>query len=112
MFLAIVIIAMALLPYSANYASVFREYKNIRFYSAPLLPIYSVSKYFGKNHTNPILPSEQMENVAGDARIVHKEKGKQELIILTVGEAALINMSDHGESLGEGGAYPHAQNKK
>ncbi|OCH73448.1 phosphoethanolamine transferase [Vibrio breoganii] len=84
--LAIVMIAAALVPYSANYASFFREYKSVRFYSAPLFPLYSVGKYFGKSNVSPLKPESEMINVAPDAKIEHSDPNKHDLIVLIVGE--------------------------
>ncbi|GAD80811.1 phosphoethanolamine transferase [Vibrio ezurae] len=84
--LAIVVIMLALLAYSANYASFFREYKSVRYYSAPLFPIYSVGKYFKGNHSDLLKPAAEMENVSPDAKIVHTTKDAHQLIVLIVGE--------------------------
>ncbi|CAM3064975.1 phosphoethanolamine transferase [Vibrio rarus] len=84
--LALFIIVLALLPFSANYASFFREYKSVRFYSAPLFPIYSFSKFFKTAHKDLLKPAEQMINVVPDAKIEHKNSNKHSLIVLIVGE--------------------------
>ncbi|MPW36143.1 phosphoethanolamine transferase [Vibrio sp. B1Z05] len=84
--LSVVIILLTLLAYSANYASFFREYKSVRYYSAPLFPIYSAGKYFKGDHKDLLKPADQMQNVAPDAKIVHKVKDTHELIVLIVGE--------------------------
>lgn len=82
---ALLIIAIALVPFSANYASFFREYKHVRYYSAPLFPIYSAGKYIAKANAKPHPTKDQMEVVAADAKVVHPDK-KHDLIVLIVGE--------------------------
>ncbi|OBT16353.1 hypothetical protein A9264_11995 [Vibrio sp. UCD-FRSSP16_10] len=84
--LAIFIILLSMVPFSANYASFFREYKSVRFYSAPLFPIYSAGKYFKHNHKDLLKPASEMLNLASDAKVVHANKNKHNLIILIVGE--------------------------
>lgn len=71
---------------SSQYATFFREYKPIRYYSNPLYPLVSMGKFvtqfFGDSHDGVL------HVIAQDARIVEASSDHKELIVLVVGETA------------------------
>lgn len=105
---SLIITAGAVLPFSADYASFFREYKSVRYYVAPATPIYSVFRYFHKRTSITILPLNKMEDTAPDAKIVDSKDDhddSKELVVLIIGETA---RADHFQLNG----YPRETNPK
>lgn len=80
-------IALSIAPFSAQYASFFREHKVLRYYANPVSPLYAVVTYFGKQRAvDPDLPRTALGR---DAHIPRAEGDrKRELVILVVGETA------------------------
>jgi len=80
------ILAVIVLIYSSLdfYSSFIRTKKDIRFYSNPLIPIYSSTKYIKKQLTKN---TEEYRNIAQDIYI-HKGDEYNKITILIVGETA------------------------
>ena len=83
--LSIGIMVLAIAPFSAQYASFFREHKILRYYANPVSPLFSTVRYFDKHR---ITGSDPARNPLGeDARIPAADTDR-ELVILVVGETA------------------------
>jgi lipid A ethanolaminephosphotransferase len=102
-FLSLVVLVLAILPFSKFYTSFFREHKPLRFYTNPTYFLYSTGKYFTEIVTKydlTIVP------LGVDARVVRQDidgGSSNKLVILVVGEAA---RADHFSLNG----YPRATN--
>ena len=97
---AVALIAVSLFSFSSEYATFFRQYKSLRFYSNPIYPIYSA---VGATLQSIETPHDgTMIRVAEDARIV-EDGSKPELMIVVVGETA---RADHFSLYG----YPRQTN--
>ncbi|HEU4709524.1 MAG TPA: phosphoethanolamine--lipid A transferase [Methylophilaceae bacterium] len=80
------VLAVAILPFSAHYASFIREHKTTRFYANPNYFIYSLAKYLPdqlKSVASGPLVATATDTVEEDANHPRKE-----LVILVVGETA------------------------
>lgn len=97
---AIVVIAVCLLSFGSEYATFFRQYKSLRFYSNPIYPIYSAVGATMQSIKTP--DASTMIRVADDAVIV-EDGSKPELMIFVVGETA---RADHFSLYG----YPRPTN--
>jgi len=97
---AVVLIAASLFSFSAEYATFFRQYKSIRFYSNPVYPVYSL---VGAALESIEAPHDgALIRMADDAGIV-EDGSKPELMIVVVGETA---RADHFSLYG----YPRQTN--
>lgn len=76
---------ISILPYSDQYFSFFREHKQVRYYTNPAYPLWSIGKYIEQSLALPESRSLQSLN-AEPAFIEHNDA--HELIILVVGETA------------------------
>jgi lipid A ethanolaminephosphotransferase len=78
-----VVIVLAMFAFSANYASMFREHKPLRYYANPVFLVYSIGKYVSlrvaSTQAGPVQP------LGLDARISATDTTR-ELIILVIGE--------------------------
>ncbi len=83
--LMLLVIVVAIAPFTAGYASFIREHKITRFYANPTYTTYSVIKYLTQQVklANPIV----LKHIATDAVKVGKTS-RTELMILVVGETA------------------------
>jgi lipid A ethanolaminephosphotransferase len=82
---AVLLMLVAIAPFTADYTSFFREHKILRYYANPATPLYSAVRYLGEL-------GESTRNTARavlglDAHIPAADHSR-ELIILVVGEAA------------------------
>lgn len=76
----------AAIPFSAQYASFFREHKSVRYYANPTYPTYSAFKYLKENwFADAQVNTDKIEETALDARLIETQD-KPELIVLVVGE--------------------------
>jgi lipid A ethanolaminephosphotransferase len=69
---------------SAFYASFIREHKSLRYYTNPITPIYSMTRFAAKQLAAPTRP---LEALARDARTPVGDANR-ELVIMVVGETA------------------------
>ncbi len=80
---AVLLMVVSLLPFSAFYASFFREHKILRYYANPVTVLYSAERFaeatFDQGNT-------EITMLGLDARIPATDKAR-ELIVLVVGEA-------------------------
>ena len=85
MSILLLLLVVAVAPFSAGYASFIREHKITRFYANPTYFTYSIIKYAQALLTPP--PSKVVTKVAQDAVNIDTSK-QHELIIMVVGETA------------------------
>jgi lipid A ethanolaminephosphotransferase len=84
--LACIVVAGSTLYVSSDfYASFFRTNKILRFYTNPVTPIYSVSKYFADKFKQN--KHKEFKSIALDSK-KPKSDGDAELVVLVVGETA------------------------
>ncbi|MEQ9450241.1 MAG: phosphoethanolamine--lipid A transferase [Pseudomonadales bacterium] len=83
--IALVGIAVPMVSFGAEFASLIREYQPVRFYSNPLYPIFSVSKYVTQNFSQDDL--KPLEAAQPDA-VLMGQASKPRLMIMVVGETA------------------------
>lgn len=87
--LSIVLIAACLLPFGDQYASFFRQHKEVRSYANPITPIYSTIK-LGENYVNELRRPDTFTLHATDAKRVTPASSttKPKLMVFVVGETA------------------------
>jgi lipid A ethanolaminephosphotransferase len=90
--LSIALIAACLLPFGDQYASFFRQHKQVRSYANPITPIYSMVK-LGENYVNELRRPDTFTLHATDAkRVAHassiNKSVKPKLMVFVVGETA------------------------
>lgn len=87
--LSIVLIAACLLPFGDQYASFFRQHKQVRSYANPITPIYSTIK-LGENYVNELRRPDTFTLHATDAKRVTPASSttKPKLMVFVVGETA------------------------
>ncbi len=82
---ALVVIVALVMAFGSFYASFVRVNKTLRFYTNPLFPIYSLSRFTYGQFAAPV--DKTIAQIGADARIPTKDEDR-ELIILVVGETA------------------------
>ena len=90
--LSIALIAACLLPFGDQYASFFRQHKQVRSYANPITPIYSMVK-LGENYVNELRHPDTFTLHATDAKRVAPASSinksvKPKLMVFVVGETA------------------------
>ncbi|HCT74710.1 MULTISPECIES: phosphoethanolamine transferase [Psychrobacter] len=90
--LSIALIAACLLPFGDQYASFFRQHKQVRSYANPITPIYSTIK-LGENYVNELRRPDTFTLHATDAKRVASansvnNSAKPKLMVFVVGETA------------------------
>ncbi|GAA0799178.1 phosphoethanolamine transferase [Psychrobacter piscatorii] len=87
--LSIAVIAACLLPFGDQYASFFRQHKQVRSYANPITPIYSTIK-LGENYVNELRRPDTFTLHATDAKRVAPASSttKPKLMVFVVGETA------------------------
>lgn len=87
--LSIAVIAACLLPFGDQYASFFRQHKEVRSYANPITPIYSVVK-LGENYIKELRRPDTFTLHATDAKRVApaNSTAKPKLMVFVVGETA------------------------
>lgn len=82
--IALAIALVLLVGFGRFYASFFREHKPLRYYSNPLYPLYSLTRFMG---TSPVTDSRILQPLGTDVKIPADRSGRR-LIVVVVGEAA------------------------
>jgi len=82
--LGLLMVLVAIIPFSSFYASFFREHKVLRYYTNPLTYLYSSGKYFMGEFGEQ---SDSVSSLGVDAKIPVTD-AHRELVILVVGETA------------------------
>ena len=92
--LSIAVIAACLLPFGDQYASFFRQHKEVRSYANPITPIYSTIK-LGENYVNELghpdtftLHATDAKRVAPTSSTTNSSTAKPKLMVFVVGETA------------------------
>jgi len=87
--LSIAVIAACLLPFGDQYASFFRQHKEVRSYANPITPIYSMLK-LGENYIKELRHPDTFTLHATDARRLTPDNSiaKPKLMVFVVGETA------------------------
>ena len=90
--LSIALIAACLLPFGDQYASFFRQHKQVRSYANPITPIYSTIK-LGENYINELRRPDTFTLHATDAKRVAPASSvnksiKPKLMVFVIGETA------------------------
>ena len=87
--LSIAVIAACLLPFGDQYASFFRQHKEVRSYANPITPIYSMLK-LGENYIKELRRPDTFTLHATDARRLTPDNSiaKPKLMVFVVGETA------------------------
>lgn len=84
--IALGIAAASIASFSSQYASFFREHKQVRYYISPAYPIYSAFNFAASFiPSGPTLPFQVLQ---AQANIFEEQEAHSELIILVVGETA------------------------
>ena len=84
--LSIALIAICLVPFGDQYASFFRQHKQVRYYANPITPIYSVIK-LGTDYIDELRRPDGLILHATDAkRTVNNGTAKPKLMVFVVGE--------------------------
>lgn len=81
---SVVLIVLAIMPFSDQYASFFRQHKSIRYWINPVYPLYSIFEY-GKNSlpkTQRILES------SGSYASIAADNNVRKVVVMVVGETA------------------------
>ncbi len=92
--LSIALIAACLLPFGDQYASFFRQHKQVRSYANPITPIYSMIK-LGENYVDELRRPDTLTLHATDAKrlapansVPNNSTAKPKLMVFVVGETA------------------------
>ena len=92
--LSIAVIAACLLPFGDQYASFFRQHKEVRSYANPITPIYSTIK-LSENYINELhrpdtftLHATDAKRVAPTSSTTNSSAAKPKLMVFVVGETA------------------------
>ncbi len=92
--LSIAVIAACLLPFGDQYASFFRQHKEVRSYANPITPIYSTIKLV-ENYVNELrrpdtftLHATDAKRVAPTSSTTNSSTAKPKLMVFVVGETA------------------------
>jgi len=90
--LSIALIAVCILPFGDQYASFFRQHKQVRSYANPITPIYSTIK-LGENYVDELRRPDSLTLHATDAKRVAPAdsvsgSAKPKLMVFVVGETA------------------------
>lgn len=84
--IALLLAVVAVVPFSANYATFFREYKSVRYFSTPITPIYSLIKLAAdgvkENFSTPV----GLSRTVFDDTTMTELEDRHELIVMIVGE--------------------------
>lgn len=84
--LSLVLIAVCLLPFGDQYASFFRQHKQVRYYANPIAPVYSVIK-LSMDYIDELRRPDTLILHATDAkRVVTSGTTKPKLMVFVVGE--------------------------
>lgn len=84
--LSLVLIAVCLLPFGDQYASFFRQHKQVRYYANPIAPVYSVIK-LSMDYIDELRRPDTLILHATDAkRAVTSGTAKPKLMVFVVGE--------------------------
>ena len=86
--LSIAVIIGSLLPFGDQYASFFRQHKQVRYYSNPITPIYSAIKLGQDAYTNWRRPDTITPHATDAIRITNSAHDKPKLMVFVVGETA------------------------
>lgn len=105
MMAALGLVALCLLPFGDQYASFFRQHKQVRYYTNPITPIYSAIK-LGKDSIDAWRRPDGMVAHATDAKRIQPadsglEKIKPKLMVFVVGEtvrADHINLNGYSRA--------------
>lgn len=84
--LSVALIAICLVPFGDQYASFFRQHKQVRYYANPITPIYSVIK-LGTDYVDELRRPDALILHATDAkRTTMSRTAKPKLMVFVVGE--------------------------
>ncbi|WP_259365204.1 phosphoethanolamine transferase [Psychrobacter sp. GP33] len=84
--LSVALIAICLVPFGDQYASFFRQHKQVRYYANPITPIYSVIK-LGTDYVDELSRPDALILHATDAkRTTMSRTAKPKLMVFVVGE--------------------------
>lgn len=84
--LLLISIILLIAPFTAGYASFFREHKITRFYANPTYPAYSVIKFFTQQVD--MAKKVPLAHIAQDAKKLGPADAKPQLVVMVVGETA------------------------
>ncbi len=84
--IAVILIAAAILPLSAQYTTFFREYKSVRYFATPITPIYSVVKLTNTELKSRFGEPVVLKRTVADDKILAELEDGSELIVMIVGE--------------------------
>ena len=95
--MALALIAVSLLPFGGQYASFFREHKQVRYYSNPITPVYSafkLAKVYYDDATRPTSITPHAvdatlgnKNITSTSEMQATNNSKPKLMVFVVGEA-------------------------
>ncbi|WP_352339170.1 phosphoethanolamine--lipid A transferase [Psychrobacter sp. 16-MNA-CIBAN-0192] len=84
--LSVVLIAICLVPFGDQYASFFRQHKQVRYYANPITPIYSVIKLSTDYFAELRRPDTLILHATDANRAVTSGNAKPKLMVFVVGE--------------------------
>ncbi len=96
----IVLAAACLVPFGDQYASFFRQHKQVRYYANPVMPIYSSIK-LGTDKLDEMRRPKTLTAHAVDAKQIAATSSKPKLMVLVVGEtvrADHINLNGYARN--------------
>ncbi|MDO5768677.1 MAG: phosphoethanolamine--lipid A transferase [Psychrobacter sp.] len=85
--MALALVAVCILPFGDQYASFFRQHKQVRYYTNPITPVYSAIK-LGQVYYKDLTRPTSIVQHASDAVKTPTADHKPKLMVLVVGETA------------------------
>ncbi|WP_201618130.1 phosphoethanolamine transferase [Psychrobacter urativorans] len=99
--MAVALIAISVLPFGDQYASFFRQHKQVRYYTNPIIPIYSAFKLVKVYYDDMTRPTSMITHATDAKRIITTSISpptKPKLMVLVVGETVRgdhISLNDY-----------------
>lgn len=87
--MAVTLIAISVLPFGDQYASFFRQHKQVRYYTNPIIPIYSAFKLVKVYYDDMTRPTSMITHATDAKRIITTNISaptKPKLMVFVVGE--------------------------
>lgn len=86
--ISLTLVALPILAFSKDFASFFREHKQVRFYTNPVTPIYALGKLASLEYKKHRAPKDLIMHATDAVQTTHPSTRKPKLIVMVVGETA------------------------
>lgn len=87
------LVGLPIIAFSKQYASFFREHKQVRFYTNPITPIYAMGSLIGQTVKQNTIPKEVIMHASDAVQTTSASTRKPKLMVMVVGETARADHS-------------------